>query len=82
MAKLINMVIVCGRTVVIVCGRTVVIVCGRTVVIVCGRTVVIVSDCKIVSETYRLQKYTKEFTKEKGNKHFKAKNFILTLLYT
>jgi hypothetical protein len=43
---------------------------------------VIVSDFKIVSETYRLQNYTKGFTKEKGNKHFKAKNFILTLLYT
>jgi hypothetical protein len=26
---------------------------------------VTVSDFKIVSETYRLQKYTKEFTKEK-----------------
>lgn len=29
----------------------------------------IVSDLKIVSEIYRLQKYTNEFTKEKGNKH-------------
>jgi len=43
---------------------------------------VLVSDFKNVSETYRLQKYTKEFTKEKGNKQSKAKNFILTLLYT
>jgi hypothetical protein len=43
---------------------------------------VIESDFKTVSETYRLQKYTKEFTKEKGNKHSKAKNFIPTLLYT
>jgi len=42
---------------------------------------VLVSDFKIVFETYRLQKYTKEFTKEKGNKHSKAKNFILTMLY-
>jgi len=41
---------------------------------------VLVSDFKIVFETYRLQKYTKEFTKEKG-KHSKAKNFILTMLY-
>lgn len=41
---------------------------------------VLVSDFKIVFETYRLQKYTKEFTKEKGNKHSKAKNFILTLM--
>jgi hypothetical protein len=43
---------------------------------------VTVSDFNIVSETYRMQKYAKEFTKEEGNKHSKAKNFILTLLYT
>jgi len=56
--------------------------CLMTILCVVDLIMVIVSDFKIVSETYDLQNYTKGFTKEKGNKHFKAKNFILTLLYT